>query len=169
MLSNDYLFEISWEVCNKVGGIHTVISSKVKTIQKHINNYFVIGPYTGASNHEFSSKEIPLEWEEAKKELEKIGIKIHYGQWNIIGSPYAILVEHIGYSSHINKIKAKLWEEYNIDSLDSYWHDFDEVMLWSWCCGIVVDKLTQNIEDNPDIFFTHMNGCQEVQSSTLIL
>ena len=25
LLTPDYLFEVSWEVCNKVGGIHTVV------------------------------------------------------------------------------------------------------------------------------------------------
>ena len=27
LLTPDYLFEVSWEVCNKVGGIHTVVST----------------------------------------------------------------------------------------------------------------------------------------------
>lgn len=28
------LFETSWEVCNKIGGIYTVLSTKAKTLQK---------------------------------------------------------------------------------------------------------------------------------------
>ena len=30
----DYIFETSWEVCNKVGGIYTVLSTKAKSLQK---------------------------------------------------------------------------------------------------------------------------------------
>ena len=32
ILSPDYIFEVSWEVCNKIGGIHTVISTKSLTL-----------------------------------------------------------------------------------------------------------------------------------------
>ncbi len=28
LINPDYLFEVSWEVCNKVGGIYTVIATK---------------------------------------------------------------------------------------------------------------------------------------------
>ncbi|MDE5927057.1 MAG: hypothetical protein K2G98_01130, partial [Duncaniella sp.] len=30
----ELLFEVSWEVCNKIGGIYTVLSTKAKTLQK---------------------------------------------------------------------------------------------------------------------------------------
>ena len=29
-----YLFEVSWELCNKVCGIHTVISTKAQTVTR---------------------------------------------------------------------------------------------------------------------------------------
>ena len=29
----DYLFEVSWEVCNKVGGIYTVIATKALNLR----------------------------------------------------------------------------------------------------------------------------------------
>ena len=42
-----FLFEVAWEVCNQVGGIYTVIRSKVPSvIQKWgMDNYCLIGPY----------------------------------------------------------------------------------------------------------------------------
>ena len=44
-LTPDYLFEVSWEVCNKVGGIHTVISTKAQTATwKFADRYILIGP-----------------------------------------------------------------------------------------------------------------------------
>uniref|UniRef100_A0A5F5PS58 Glycogen [starch] synthase n=1 Tax=Equus caballus TaxID=9796 RepID=A0A5F5PS58_HORSE len=40
------LFEVSWEVTNKVGGIYTVIQTKAKTTADEWgDNYFLIGPY----------------------------------------------------------------------------------------------------------------------------
>ena len=41
----DYVFETSWEVCNKVGGIYTVLSSRAKTLQEVFKDkVFYIGP-----------------------------------------------------------------------------------------------------------------------------
>jgi hypothetical protein len=43
-----YLFEVSWEVCNKVGGIYTVLKTKINNAVKHFgDNYFLIGPDFG--------------------------------------------------------------------------------------------------------------------------
>ena len=45
LLLPDYLFEISWEVCNKVGGIYTVVSTKARTLsQVEGLNAIYIGP-----------------------------------------------------------------------------------------------------------------------------
>ena len=45
MLSPNYIFESSWEVCNKVGGIYTVLSSRAKTLQDKIHDHLIfIGP-----------------------------------------------------------------------------------------------------------------------------
>ena len=146
MNKDDALFEISWEVCNKVGGIYTVITSKIKSVLKYIdiNNYFVMGPFYEGSYSDFEEKEIPLKFKDKFEELEKIGIKVHYGIWKDKSYPVQVLlIEHLEYSSHINDIKGKLWELYNIDSLNSSWYDFDEAILWSWCCGIVVEKLSE--------------------------
>ena len=41
----DYIFEVSWEVCNKVGGIYTVLSTKARTLQKLYKDRIIfIGP-----------------------------------------------------------------------------------------------------------------------------
>ena len=41
----DYIFESSWEVCNKVGGIYTVLSSRAKTLQEEMKDHIIfIGP-----------------------------------------------------------------------------------------------------------------------------
>lgn len=41
----DYIFEASWEVCNKIGGIYTVLSTKAKTLQKlYKDRVIFIGP-----------------------------------------------------------------------------------------------------------------------------
>ena len=44
-LTPGYIFESSWEVCNKVGGIYTVLSTRAKTLQEAFKDrLFFIGP-----------------------------------------------------------------------------------------------------------------------------
>lgn len=154
------LFEISWEVCNKVGGIYTVITSKEKYAKKNFEEYYLIGPYL--KNSKFTQKEIPEKYEKAVKILEERGIKIYFGSEEEKDNN-VILVDHIGFSQNTNNIKGYLWEKFQIDSLGSSWYDFDEAMLWSWVCGIAIEELTKE-NDKKIIVHAH-----EWMSSAAIL
>lgn len=142
----NYLFEISWEVCKKDGGIYTVIYSKLDQAISNFENYYLVGPYFENSKDEFEEKETPKKFLSQTKELEKIGIKIHFGNQRDKEEVKVILVEYLNYSNNINKIKEDLWNRYKIDSLNSNWYDFDEAILWSWSCGVAIEKLTSKIK-----------------------
>lgn len=59
-LTPDYLFEASWEVCNKVGGIHTVISTKAQTAtRKFADRYILIGPTSSTRGRTPNSRKTP--------------------------------------------------------------------------------------------------------------
>jgi len=146
---DDYLFEISWEVCNKVGGINTVINTKSPSIMKYFDNYFMIGPYFEQDANVFTTSEPPERFKEKIKILNSIGINIHFGTAAIPPSkPNVILIEYKNKAEIMNSVKTYLWEKYQIDSLGSDWYDYDEVMLWSWVSGMVIEKLTEDINNN---------------------
>ena len=45
LVTPDYVFQASWEVCNKVGGIYTVLSTHAKTLNEQLNDKLIyIGP-----------------------------------------------------------------------------------------------------------------------------
>ena len=45
LINPDYLFEVSWEVCNKVGGIYTVIATKSLYLKQQLHKHHIlIGP-----------------------------------------------------------------------------------------------------------------------------
>ena len=146
MFEKECLFEISWEVCNKVGGINTVISSKSANIQKYFPNYFLVGPYFKSSENECIIENVPQQFSVIYNELKSIGIVLHFGTWLIKGNPKVILVEYLNYAHNLNEIKGKLWEHFKIDSLNSSWYDFDEAILWSWACGVAIEKLSVNYD-----------------------
>ena len=96
-LTPSYIFESSWEVCNKVGGIYTVLSTRAKTLQgSHKDKVFFIGPdfWIGKQNPLFKeSKSLLAKWKEAARENE--GLNIRIGRWNVPGEPIAILVDFL--------------------------------------------------------------------------
>ena len=52
-LKPDFIFESSWEVCNKVGGIYTVLSTRAKTLQDAMKDHVIfIGPDCWKENND---------------------------------------------------------------------------------------------------------------------
>ena len=148
----DLLFETSWEVCNKVGGIHTVISTKVLNIVKQLgNNYILIGPDVWREdirNPEFIPDEtLFLPW---KNLATSDGLKVRTGRWNIAGQPIVILVDFTPYFGQQNEIFAKFWETYKLDSLSGQW-DYIEPALFGYAAGLLINSFTKFYRENQNI------------------
>ena len=94
----DILFETSWEVCNKVGGIYTVVKSKAaQLVNYYKENYILMGPYFTKNTPSSFSEEIPKDYCKAPfNELKKEGIICHCGKWLIEGNPNVILIDFEG-------------------------------------------------------------------------
>ena len=152
----DYLFEISWEVCNKVGGIYTVLKSKARHFTKiYGKNYYLIGPYFGDKiKGEFEEISIPIEFKEIFNSLEKEGIKCYLGKWLIDGEPNTILIDFKNFWHQADKIKAKLWEDYKIDSLGAG-YDFNEPIIWSYAVGMFIEKINDLYKKNKIVVQLH--------------
>ncbi len=137
----DYLFETSWEVCNKVGGIHTVLSTKSATLVKEIkDNYILIGPDVWKETHEnpefLEDKFLYKAWRQ-KAELE--GLKIKVGRWNIASRPVVILVDFTTFFTRKDEIFSWLWEAYKLDSLHGGW-DYSEPALFGYAAGKIIES-----------------------------
>lgn len=135
------LFEVSWEVCNKVGGIHTVISTKVLSIQKEIgDNYFLIGPDVWRDEKE-NPEFIPQDdlYKEWKEMVGKEGLSVKIGQWNVAGNPTVILVDFYGLIAKKDEIFKDFWEEYKLDSISGQW-DYTEPALFGYAAGRVIES-----------------------------
>jgi glycosyltransferase involved in cell wall biosynthesis len=150
-LKPDYIFESSWEVCNKVGGIYTVLSSRAKTLQDRMKDRIIfIGPdlwkgSQGEGDDASTKKESPYfqedkslfaEWQWAAKNE---GLKVRVGRWTIPGEPIAILVDFIPFFDKKNEIYGWLWEHYGVDSLHAY-GDYDEASMFSYAAALVTES-----------------------------
>ncbi len=138
----DCLFEVSWEACNKVGGIYTVLQSKAKQMISHYDQqYFLIGPYFPEKiKGSFLEKAPPQCLKTAFTEMGKHGIKCHFGTWLIPEEPNIILIDFKDFWPRIDHIKTELWEEYKIDSLNSG-HAFNEPVVWGYAVGMLLEKI----------------------------
>ena len=138
----DFLFEASWEVCNKVGGIYTVVKSKAALMNENYSNYFLIGPYFPDKAKIETQQIVPPEgFKQVFDDLEKQGIVCYYGKWLIEGQPKVILIDFKQFIKNKNDIKKWLWEAYRIDSLFSHW-DFEEPMVWAIAVAKLLEKLS---------------------------
>ena len=141
LLTPDYIFESSWEVCNKVGGIYTVLSTRAKTLQGVFpDRIFFIGPdvWLGKENPLFTEDVKMLQaWR--KHALEKDDLKIRIGRWNIPGNPIAILVDFTPFYTQKNDIYTQAWIDFQVDSLHAY-GDYDEASMFSYAAGKVVES-----------------------------
>ena len=156
----DYIFETSWEVCNKVGGIYTVLSTRAQSLQKLINDRIIfLGPDCWGDKlcpffEEDSS--ILSEW---VKHVASTELKIKVGRWLIPGSPIAILVDYKHYFKDKNSIYGKLWEDFGVDSLHAY-GDYDDSAMFSFAVAKVVEDFYHyNVKATDKVVF-HANEWQ---------
>ena len=140
ILVPDFIFESSWEVCNKVGGIYTVLSTRAKTLQDKLKDQIIfIGPdiWKGKDNPLFKEDENLLKsWREFALN-KKLHVRV--GRWEIPGNPIAVLVDFLPYFSIKNDIYTQLWNDYGVDSLHAY-GDYDEASMFSYAAGLVVEN-----------------------------
>lgn len=141
----DYIFESSWEVCNKVGGIYTVLSTRAKTLKEKLQDQLIfIGPdcWRDKVNPYFSrDNALYADWQ---KQAAEEGLKVKVGRWNIPGEPVAILVDFTPYYAIKNEIYSKLWENFHVDSLHAY-GDYDEASMFSYAAGLVVESFYKHV------------------------
>ncbi|MCF8372156.1 MAG: alpha-glucan family phosphorylase [Bacteroidales bacterium] len=138
------LFEVSWEVCNKISGIHTVVSTKAKTLVKEYeDNLILIGPdvYRESNDHsEFiEDNKIFSIW---RNKATAEGLHVRVGRWNIPGKPLVILVDFTTFFSQKDSIFADLWDSNKLDSISGQW-DYIEPVLFGYATGKVIESFSR--------------------------
>lgn len=135
----DFIFEVSWEVCNKVGGIYTVVETKAITLQKKFkDNFILIGPdldREGGENPDFEEDlDVFKSW---RTIMQNQGIKVRIGRWKMIGKPLVFLVDFSSLLSKKNEIFTEFWQDYRLDSISGSW-DFVEAAIFGYASGMVI-------------------------------
>ena len=155
MLTPDYIFEASWEVCNKVGGIYTVLSTRAKTLQEQFRDrIFFIGPdfWKGKENPLFIEYDnLCSAWKEHAATRDHLSVRV--GRWNILGEPIVILVDFQPFFQEKNDIYTEMWNRYQVDSLHAY-GDYDEASMFAYAAGKVVESFYRyNLMETDKVVF----------------
>ena len=155
----DLLFETSWEVCNKVGGIYTVLSTKAKTLQKiYKDKTIFIGPDVwteeNPSPYFVESKSIMKEW--AKNAVLPEGLSYRIGRWDIPGRPIVILVDFKNLYSFKNQLYSEMWDAFGVDSLHAY-GDYDEACMFAYAAATVIESISLYYRDAKPSVLAHFD------------
>ena len=139
----DLLFETSWEVCNKIGGIYTVLSTKAKTLQKiYKDKTIFIGPDVWSeetpSPYFVESKTLLKQWK-SQAQLPD-GVTVRVGRWDIPGKPIVVLVKFDAMYAVKDSFYGDMWNRYGVDSLHAY-GDYDEACAFSHAAGLVIKSI----------------------------
>ena len=137
MITPDFIFESSWEVCNKVGGIYTVLSSKAYTLHEKLkDNVIFIGPDFGNEPIDFKEdKKIFPEWVKSLPE----NLKVRIGRWKVPGEPPVMLISYKTFFDKRDSFFYEMWESFNVDSSNAH-HDYDDACIFAYSVGLVIEN-----------------------------
>lgn len=140
-LTPDYLFEVSWEICNKVGGINTVIATKASILHERLkDNFILIGPdlwrETGKNPVFIEDYNLMNLW---KAKAAEEGVRLRIGRWDIVSKPLTILIDFTAFISRKDKIFASYWETFKLDSI-SGGMDYIESAIFGYTAAKVIES-----------------------------
>ena len=140
----DCLFETSWEVCNKIGGIYTVLSTKAKTLQGlYKDKAIFVGPDVwtedNPSPYFVESAVVLRNWR--KQAVLPEGVTVRTGRWNIPGRPMVVLVKFDAMYACKDALYGRMWEHFGVDSLHAY-GDYDEACAFSHAAALVIESIS---------------------------
>ncbi len=181
---NTLLFEIAWEVCNQVGGIYTVIRSKIPSVidKWGKDNYCLIGPYFAdqAAAHFGESNDCSTPIGKAVSRLQERGFQVHFGQWIVSGRPNVVLFDPYSVYDKLGEIKHFLWQDYHIsvpggdellDKVSAFGYQVKEFFIYlneigltqkniiahfhEWMSGLPIPGIRKNNLNIKIVFTTH--------------
>ncbi len=163
MLSPDYIFETSWEVCNRVGGIYAVLSTRAASMQaEHPDKVFFFGSDFGDHSNIYfkEDKKLLKEWLTAFRR-QHADIPVRIGRWQVPGYPIAILLKFDAMWPQKDAIYGWAWEKFQVQSHAAY-GDYDESCLFAYAAGMVMESLYKWLikQDPKATFCMHANEWQ---------
>ena len=137
------VFEVSWEVAQKVGGIHTVLSTKARSLVERLGDRYVcVGPWRLADPRRAPTFEDEPGFSGFSESCRALGVPVRVGRWLVPGRPRALLVDASASYRAKDELLGRLWDQYRVDSLFGAW-DYVEPTLFGLAAGVVIERWWQ--------------------------
>ena len=160
-LNPEYIFETSWEVCNKLGGIYTVLSTRANTNQKQLpDRHVFIGPdiwNTTPSQWFIEDPDLFSEWKTHALIQDLVHVRV--GRWDIPGKPIVFLVKFDQYETQQSEIYRQMWDEFHVDSMPAY-GDYYECTYFSWASARAIESFYRFYQLEINNVIAHFNEWQ---------
>ena len=158
ILSPDFLFEVSWEVCNKVGGIYAVLSTKAATLKEQLGDRLVfVGPDIWYNQESpFFVPEASASLTEWAERAQSKGLKVRAGRWDVPGKPQVVQVDFRSFYAQKNAFYGQMWEWYGVNSLAAY-GDYDEGCTFAYAAACVIESLYKHLCPQRSKVVAHFN------------
>ncbi len=168
-LKPDYIFETSWEVCNKVGGIYTVLSTRAYTNQQQLpDRHIFIGPdiWDDTPSQWFiEDANLFSEWKAHALVQDQVNVRV--GRWDILGKPIVFLVKFDQYEAKQTEIYRQMWDEFHVDSMPAY-GDYYECTYFSWASAKAIESFYRFYQLEIYNVIAHFNEWQTGMGSLYI-
>jgi len=159
----DYIFETSWEVCNRVGGIYAVLSTRAASMQaEHPDKVFFFGVDFGEHSDIYfkEDKSLLKDWKSqitnTKSPIADIPVRV--GRWQVPGNPIAILLKYDSLWPHKDAIYAWAWQHFQVQSHAAY-GDYDDSCLFGYAAGMVMESLYLFLDKKQKSKAQRLNFC----------
>lgn len=158
VLTPDFLFEVSWEVCNKVGGIYAVLSTKAATLKQQLGDGLVfVGPDLWFDQESpFFIPDAQTTLADWAKSANREGLKVRVGRWNVPGEPQVVLVDFRAFYSQKNAVYGQMWELYGVNSMAAY-GDYDEGCTFAYASARVIESMYKHLCPQRSKVIAHFN------------
>ena len=136
------LLEIAWEVCNQLGGIYTVLRSKVPSmVDRWGSRYCLVGPYNaGTAAVEFEETPPVGAVGQAVKTLQSWGVGAKFGRWLVSGRPHVVLLDYLSVFHRLHEVKYRLFADHGI-ALPGDDELLNNVVAFGECCRMLLVAL----------------------------
>ena len=165
MLHPDYIFETSWEVCNKVGGIYAVLSTKARSMQQLCPDRVIFfGPDLKEQSDKFFEEDLfaLADWLRSPFYCSlSPSLSVRVGRWNVPGKPIAVLINYDKLWLQKNEIYGWAWQHFGVKSHAAY-GDYDASSLFGFAVGMVMESIYKwkTKEERGKLFVAHANEWQ---------
>lgn len=153
----DWVFETSWEVCNKVGGIYTVLASKAQNMKADFgDNLIFVGPDVWKQEDSpWFQEDISL-FSDWRREILNKGISVKIGRWDLPSKPLVLLIDFSSMYAERDSIYGDMWELFQVDSINAY-GDYDESCMFACCAAEVIKNFIEFHKITKKNIITHFH------------